>query len=219
MWTALSAAAIWRSLSGSTVQSLCTCGSVNALDPPPGCQTCECFHFEEADEESGRRIRWIQVRSFQPSDRTRTDALRLQNPLNAEGNKNSPGSITDLMCRLMGLDTKLTGNCHSYRASSHHSRCLTHEVVSLKQELKFPLWALMLAMKLQSAQVQLRREPVRNLKIADSLNKEALNRTSPLLNQVSFWVFFNSLHLFTWPVPMKWWYCASYKHVSMISCW
>lgn len=54
VWTALSAAAIWRSLSGSTVQSLCTCGSVNALDPPPGCQTCECFHFEEADEESGR---------------------------------------------------------------------------------------------------------------------------------------------------------------------
>lgn len=75
VWTALSAAAIWRSLSGSTVQSLCTCGSVNALDPPPGCQTCECFHFEEADEESGRWIQWIQLRSFQPSDRTRTDVL------------------------------------------------------------------------------------------------------------------------------------------------
>lgn len=128
MWTALSAAAIWRSLSGSTVQSLCTCGSVNALDPPPGCQTCECFHFEEADEESGRWIQWIQLRSFQPSDRTRTDVLtpankfRLQNLLNAKENKNSPGSITDLMCSLMGLDTKLTGNCHSCGASSHHQQ-------------------------------------------------------------------------------------------------
>lgn len=152
MWTALSAAAIWRSLSGSTVQSLCTCGSVNALDPPPGCQTCECFHFEEADEESGRWIQWIQLRSFQPSDRTRTDVLtpankfRLQNLLNAKENKNSPGSITDLMCRLMGLDTKLTGNWLETATAAEQalitSRCLTHEVVSLKQELKFPLWAL-----------------------------------------------------------------------------
>lgn len=75
---------------------------------------------EYSEYSSGHFSHQIELEQmFSP--RGETNKFRLQNLLNAK-EKNSPGSITDLMCRLMGLDTKLTGNCHSCRASSHHQQ-------------------------------------------------------------------------------------------------